>query len=230
MKVEIMELAIGQVSELKVGVVLLAAGEGSRMGGVPKCLVQLQGASLISRHLTAMREVGIHDVVVVTGFYYQVIEPAIAPFAVRVVRNPSPEAGQQSSVKLGLAQLGSDFDLVLIALADLPLVGNAELHELITAFKNRPAGTSVVYPEVNGLRGNPVAFSGAVIAGMLASGENIGCRKFVDANPALVHKLQTKNESFVLDLDTPEDIAGFEQRTGLKLTMPDSFKTGNLSA
>ena len=225
-----MELKLGQGSELKVGVVLLAAGEGSRMGGVPKCLLQLQGASLISRQLTALREVGIDNIVVVTGFYYQAIAPAIAPFAVRVVRNPSPEAGQQSSVKLGLAELGSDFDLVLIALADMPLVGTAELLELITAFKNRPEGTSVVYPEVNGLRGNPVAFSGAVIAGMLASGNNIGCRKFVDANPALVHKLQTKNEGFVLDLDTPEDVAEFEQGTGLTLTMPDLFKTGNLPA
>ncbi len=216
-----MGLALRQDSEWKVGVVLLAAGEGSRMGGVPKCLLQLQGVPLIQRHLTAMREVGIHEVVVVTGFYHQVIEPAVEPFAVRIERNPSPEHGQQSSVKLGLAQLGSDFDLVLIALADLPLVGNAELQELIAAFKNRPSGTSVVYPEVNGQRGNPVAFSGEVIADMLESGKNIGCRKFVDANPALVHKLITKSEGFVLDLDTTADIAAFEERTGLKLTMPD---------
>ncbi len=225
-----MELAMRRGSGLKVGAVLLAAGEGSRMGSVPKCLLQLQGTSLINRHLNAMHEAGINDVVVVTGFYYQAIEAAIAPFAGKVVRNPTPEEGQQSSVKLGLARLGSDFDLVLIALADLPLVGTAELLELISAFENRPAGTSVVYPEVQGQRGNPVAFSGEVVAGMLASGKNIGCRKFVDANPALVHKLISENEGFVLDLDTLEDIAAFEQSTGSKLTMPDPAKTENLPA
>lgn len=218
-----MGFALNKNSGLKIGVVLLAAGKGSRMGGVPKCLLQLQGASLIQHQLTAMHEVGIHDVVVVTGFYHQVIEPAVESFAVRIVRNPSPENGQQSSVKLGLAELGSDFELVLIALADLPLVGNAELQELIDAFKNRPSGTSVVYPEVEGQRGNPVAFSGEVIAGMLASGKDIGCRKFVDANPALVHKLISQSEGFVLDLDTDADIAAFEQRTGLTLTMPDAI-------
>ena len=36
---------------LKIGVVLLAAGEGSRLGCIPKSLIQLQGQSLIHRHL-----------------------------------------------------------------------------------------------------------------------------------------------------------------------------------
>jgi CTP:molybdopterin cytidylyltransferase MocA len=80
----------------------------------------------------------------------------------------------------------------------------------------------VVYPEVNGQRGNPVAFSGEVIAEMLESGKNVGCRKFIDANPAIVHKLQTTNDRFIIDLDTQDDIAAFEKRTGWKLTMPDT--------
>ena len=211
----------GLYEQLRVGAVLLAAGEGSRMGHVPKCLLKLQGVPLINRHLIAMSGGGINEVVVVTGFYYEQIEPSVESFPVTVVRNPQPEQGQQSSVKLGLEALGSKFDIVLIALADQPLIGSAELTELIAAFKKRPPGTCVVYPEVRGQRGNPVAFSGEVIASMLESGKNIGCRKFIDANPALVHKLETDNDRFILDLDTPDDIASFEQRTGWALTMPD---------
>jgi CTP:molybdopterin cytidylyltransferase MocA len=212
----------GLYDRLRVGAVLLAAGEGSRMGGVPKSMLKLQGVPLINRHLIAMSGGGIDEVVVVTGHYHEQIEPAVETFPVTVVRNPHPEEGQQSSVKLGLAALGAKFDVVIIALADQPLVGSAELTELISAFKKRAPGTSVVYPEVQGQRGNPVAFSGEVIAEMLESGKNIGCRKFIDANPAMVHKLETSNDRFIIDLDTPEDIAAFEKRTGWKLTMPDA--------
>lgn len=206
--------------KLRVGVVLLAAGEGSRMGSIPKCLLRLEGVPLIQRHLAAMQQTGIDEIVVVTGFYHEQIEPALADFSARVVRNPHPEQGQQSSVKLGLESVSAACELVLVALADQPLVGKKELIELISAFKHRPAATSVVYPEVHGQRGNPVAFSGEVIASMLASGNNIGCRKFIDANPALVHKLETSNQHFILDLDTTEDIAAFNGRTGMKLELP----------
>lgn len=211
----------GLYERLRVGAVLLAAGEGARMGHVPKCMLKLQGVPLINRHLIAMSGGGIDEVVVVTGFYHDQIEPAVESFPVTVVRNPQPEQGQQSSVKLGLETLGSKFDLVLIALADQPLIGSAELTELIAAFKKRPPGTGVVYPEVNGQRGNPVVFSGDIIASMLESGKNIGCRKFIDANPALVHKLETLNDRFIVDLDTLADIAAFEKRTGWTLTMPE---------
>ena len=110
---------------LRVGAVLLAAGEGARMGGVPKSMLKLQGVPLINRHLIAMSGGGIDEVVVVTGFYHEQIEPAVETFPVTVVRNPHPEEGQHSSVKLGLAALGAKFDVVIVALADQPLVGSA---------------------------------------------------------------------------------------------------------
>ena len=67
----------GLYARLRVGAVLLAAGEGSRMGGVPKCLMSLAGVPLINRHLIAMSGAGIDEVVVVTGYYHQQIEPAV---------------------------------------------------------------------------------------------------------------------------------------------------------
>ena len=116
----------GLYARLRVGAVLLAAGEGSRMGGVPKCLLRLQGVPLINRHLIALSGGGIDEVVVVTGYHHAEIEPAVETFPVTVVRNPHPEAGQQSSVRLGLEALGAKFDIVLIVLADQPLLSSAE--------------------------------------------------------------------------------------------------------
>ena len=90
----------------KFGAVLLAAGEGLRMGSVPKSLLQLDGLSLIQRHLIALRKAGLDEIVVVTGYHYQAIETALNDQAVRVVRNPEPQRGQQSSVRLGSRRWG----------------------------------------------------------------------------------------------------------------------------
>lgn len=204
----------------RVGAVLLAAGEGSRMGGVPKCLLRLQGVPLINRHLIALSGSGIDEVVVVTGYHHAEIEPVVETFPVTVVRNPHPEAGQQSSVQRGIEALGANFDIVLIVLADQPLLGSAEFNELISAFKKRPPGAAIVYPEIEGHRGNPVVFSGELIAELLATARKIGFRQFMDDHPELVHKHITDNDRFILDVDTPEDLVAFEKRTGLTLTMP----------
>jgi molybdenum cofactor cytidylyltransferase len=210
----------GLYARLRVGAILLAAGEGSRMGGVPKCLLRLQGVPLINRHLIALSGGGIDEVVVVTGYHHAEIEPAVETFPVTVVRNPHPEEGQQSSVRLGLEALGAKFDIVLIVLADQPLLSSAEFTELISAFKKRPSGAAIVYPEIQGHRGNPVVFSGELIAELLATHKKIGCRQFMDDHPELVHKHITDNDRFILDVDTPEDLVAFEKRTGWTLTMP----------
>jgi molybdenum cofactor cytidylyltransferase len=207
---------------LKIGVVLLAAGEGSRLGCLPKSLIQLQGQTLIHRHLQTLHNVGVDEVVVVTGFYYQAIESVLHGQAIKIVRNPAPEEGQQLSVRLGLTALSKDFDLILVMLADQPLLNHEDLLELISAFKHRPTNKLVVLPEVHEQRGNPVCFSAELIYSMLASPQKISFRNYIDQNPDYVHKHLTTNVHFVIDLDTNEDVIQFEKRTGLQLVLPSN--------
>ncbi len=52
--------------------IILAAGRGSRMKNltdeVPKCLVELRGKSLLEWQLQALREAGVSDISIVTGY------------------------------------------------------------------------------------------------------------------------------------------------------------------
>jgi CTP:molybdopterin cytidylyltransferase MocA len=207
---------------LKIGVVLLAAGEGSRLGGLPKSLIKLQGETLIHRHLQTLHAVGIDDIVVVTGYYFEAIEAALLGQKITIVRNPTPKEGQQLSVRLGLTALSKDCDLILVMLADQPLLNRDDVLELISAFKHRPTNKLVVLPEVHGQRGNPVCFSAELIYSMLASPEKISFRNYIDQNPNSVHKHLTTNEHFVIDLDTNQDVTQFEKRTGLQLVLPSN--------
>jgi molybdenum cofactor cytidylyltransferase len=210
----------GSDSRLNVGAVLLAAGSASRMGHRPKCLLELDGVPLIRRQLMALSDAGIHEVVVVLGHYAERIEQAINAFAVTLVRNPDPDAGQVSSLRLGLQALLPKMDAVLVALADQPLINSQDINDLISAYIHRPANTQVVQPTVDGLPGNPVMFTNEVREQILAGQANFGCRQWQSSHPEQVHAWVSANHRYRTDVDTSEDIQALAERTGHSLTWP----------
>jgi len=214
----------GLYARLRIGAVLLAAGEGVRMGGVAKSLIKLQGVPLINRQLIALSGAGVDEVVVVTGHARDAVEAQIQSFPVTLAYNPDYTSGQQSSVRVGLSALNGNFDAVFIVLADQPLIGAADLTELIAAFKKRAAG-HVLVPVVNGQRGNPIVLDATARADILASGTNMGCRQLIERQPELVFAHETANTRFITDLDTPDDVQQLAQRSGWTLELPSEALT-----
>lgn len=210
----------GLYSRVTVGAVLLAAGSASRMGHQPKCLLELGSVPLIRRQLIALSGAGVDEVVVVLGHYADQIEPAVQSFPISVVHNPNPDDGQVSSLRIGLQRLSPKLDAVLVGLADQPLINAQDITELIAAYKKRPEQVGVVQPSVDGLPGNPVMFSAQVRDDILAGESNVGCKQWQADNPALVYNWVTSNARYRVDVDTPDDIAALEARTGHKLKWP----------
>lgn len=201
---------------------LLAAGAGSRMGHRPKSLLELDGEPLICRQLSALATAGVAEVVLVLGHYAEQIEKALIAVkdcSFTRVLNPDCEAGQISSLRLGLQALSPDISAVLVALADQPLVDADDLGALIQAYEERPAGTQFVQPTVQGLPGNPVLFSAAVRAQILSAGAHVGGQQWKLANPDQVHLWASTNRHYRLDVDTPEDIAALAA-LGHRLSWP----------
>ncbi len=62
--------------------IILAAGVGKRLAAVakgrPKCLIEIGGQSLLSRHLGNLSSLGIRHVVIVVGYEQQLIREAVA--------------------------------------------------------------------------------------------------------------------------------------------------------
>ena len=215
----------GLYARLRIGAVLLAAGEGSRMGGVSKPLIRLQGVPLIRRQLVALSGAGVDEVVVVTGHAREAVEAQVQGFPVTLAHNPAYADGQQGSVRVGLAALSGSFDAVFVALADQPMIGAGDLTELIGAFKKRPAG-HVVVPVVAGERGNPILLDEVAHAQILASDANLACRHLIERQPELVHAHETANTRFVVDLDTVQDVQALAARTGWRLELPELSPAG----
>jgi molybdenum cofactor cytidylyltransferase len=209
----------GLYPRLRIGAVLLAAGEGRRMGGVAKPLIRLRGVPLVTRQLVALSGAGVDEVVVVTGHARAAVEAQVRRFSVTLVHNGAHADGQQGSVRTGLAALNGTFDAVFVVPSDQPLIAADDLTELIGAFKKRPAG-HVVVPVVDGQRGNPILLDEMALAQILASDTNLGCRHLIERQPELVHAYQTTNTRFIIDLDTLEDVEALARRTGWQLELP----------
>lgn len=68
--------------------IILAAGRGSRMGDMtadqPKCLTKINGVTLLDRQLAALRDAGVDEIGIVTGYQRQ----ALADRGLREFHNP----------------------------------------------------------------------------------------------------------------------------------------------
>jgi molybdenum cofactor cytidylyltransferase len=213
----------GLYSRVVVGAVLLAAGSGSRLGHRPKSLLELGGVPLIRRQLIALSGAGVDEVVVVLGHHAAAIEPVIQDFPVTIVHNPDPDAGQVSSLRVGLSALQGKHDAVLVSLADLALLNAQDLSDVIGAYKKRPEGTQVLIPTVSDLPGNPVMFSQEVRQAVLSEGAHVGCKQWQAANLEAVHRWATDNRRYRLDIDSPEDIEALARTSGHQLRWPAAF-------
>ena len=160
------------------------------------------------------------EVVVVTGYHHNLVEPLVEQFPVRIARNLNPETGQASSVRLGLEALGANFDAVIMALCDQPLINAVDIAQLIAAFKKRKSG-EIILPMVDGNRGNPIVIGRIALDQMLESGTNMVCRKFMDQHPEMVELFHSDNEHFTMDVDSLEDLEKFEEKTGWHLQLPN---------
>jgi CTP:molybdopterin cytidylyltransferase MocA len=207
------------VDDVKVRVagILLAAGEGSRLGQ-PKALVALGGQTLAQRGTAMLASGGADPVLVVTGPVRVSVPEAWT------VRNLDWRTGMGSSLAAGLHALDLDsgpgdaptgpvpadgdwgaVGAAVIALADQPLVGADSVSRLIAAYA---AGASVAVAAYDGKPRNPVLIArehwAAVIE--MAVGDT-GARPFLRAHPDLVTLVECGDTGSPFDIDTPHDLA-----------------------
>jgi CTP:molybdopterin cytidylyltransferase MocA len=177
--------------------VLLAAGEGSRLGR-PKALVEIAGQRLADRGVALLRAGGAAPVVVVTG-----AARAEPPGAV-VVHNPDWRCGMGSSLVAGLRALPDEVSAAVIALADQPLIGAEAVRRLIAAYHD---GASVAVAAYDGQPRNPVLIARPhwpeVIA---ASAGDVGARVFLRDHADLVTRVECGDTGSPDDVDTAEDL------------------------
>jgi molybdopterin-guanine dinucleotide biosynthesis protein A len=88
----------------RVGALLLAGGSGSRLGGMDKAALRLDGSTLLDRALRAL-----------DGLDVVVVGPPRGLHGARVVREDPPLSGPASAVVAGVAALPDATEILLLA-------------------------------------------------------------------------------------------------------------------
>jgi molybdenum cofactor cytidylyltransferase len=190
----------------RIAGLVLAAGSSSRMGALNKLLIVIDGKPMVRHAVEAVIAAHLAPVLVVTGHQRDKVEEALQGLPVTYVFNNEFASGLASSLKRGLSALPTDYDGVLVALGDMPLVTAAEIGRLINAF-NPLEGRGIIVPTRRGKRGNPVLWARRYTAEMKDLGGDVGARHLIGAYPESVAEVEMEGDGVLTDIDTPQALA-----------------------
>jgi CTP:molybdopterin cytidylyltransferase MocA len=186
-----------------VAAIVLAAGFSSRLPAF-KPLVEIEGRTFLERAVGAFAEVGISDVLVVTGHRGEEVAAAAGTAGARSVPNPLYEEGMYTSVRAGVAALPASTRRFFVLPVDCALV-RPETVGLI-ARASRTAGADVLYPEHNGHRGHPPLMAAALKQEILGGEPPGGLRGLLESHAPRAASVAVPDPGVLFDADTPNDL------------------------
>lgn len=208
-------------------VVVLAAGAGRRLGGVPKALVRLGERTVLDRVLAASAAHADAGVWIVLGHHAEAIidalpRPCASAGPWHTLRLADPGDDTAPSLHAALAALPAGVGRVVVLLADQPLIEADDLRAALDAFDRRPAGIHVLVPHWQGQPGHPVVLDATALAALRARGHG-GVKAWRRDHPAAVLPWDAPNDHPTVDIDTVEDVARVAERLGaLAWALPDA--------
>jgi len=197
----------------KFAVILLAAGESTRMGAV-KQLLDFHGKPLLRHAAESALSSGCDPLIVVLGAREAEIRTVLDGLPVEIVVNERWPEGMGTSIQTGLRAL-EDRDVcgAILALADQPFVTSEFLSGLVA--RHHEHGKSIVASQYSGTTGVPVFFAREAFPLLMALNPNQGCKGVILGHPADAMLVDCPEAG--MDIDTPDD---YTRATGKGADVP----------
>jgi molybdenum cofactor cytidylyltransferase len=184
--------------------ILLAAGESRRMTRL-KALLPWQGTTLLDHQVSALKNAGVHRVVVVLGDRAESLQPIVeGREGVSWVVNRDYARGKTTSIKAGLASLGPEAPAALLVLN----VDQPRRPETIRGLlkEHHAKGGLITIPTYKGKGGHPIVVGPALLAELRSiDEESLGIKAVVRRHEAEVCRLEVADPEVLWDLNTPEE-------------------------
>ena len=183
--------------------IILAAGEGKRMGKI-KLTLPLGDKQLIEWVLQAAKLTPLDKYFLVVRPEDKEIIKTGKKWGAEIVLNSEYRSGMSSSIRKALHQISSE-ELVgfFVLLGDQPLVNPSILYKMLLAFT--PGKKEIVVPFYKDRQGNPVFFDGYWKDELMKLSGDAGGRGLIKAHPERIKRFKISNESILLDIDREED-------------------------
>ena len=193
------------MDEIKIGCVLLAAGNSARFGE-NKLLTEIDGRLMIERALDAIPADKLCDIVVVTQ--YESVKRLAEERGYSCVVNDRPQLGISRSVNLGTTALTDKCDGAIYMVADQPWLRRESVSGMLDRFSKDP--DSIISMSSGGKRGNPCIFPKACFDELCALSGDKGGRAVIEKHKGSLILYEVP-ERELADIDTPDDISIKEQ-------------------
>jgi molybdenum cofactor cytidylyltransferase len=192
----------------RVGVIILAAGNSSRLGR-PKQLLPYRGQTLLTHTTTEIGNAGLDPVVVVTGAFHTAVSESLRGQILDIVFNPAWKTGMASGIVCGLSHLLSrypDLTAVIISVCDQPFISSELLLHLINTHDT--SGKGIVACTYADSTGTPVLFGHPYFQQLLKLSGSEGAKKLLRQHPADLATVNFPDGD--IDIDTAEDLRKLE--------------------
>ncbi len=192
----------GTGKQSPVGIVVLAAGCGERLGG-GKQLLPIDGQPMIKKTITNLLAADLGNIVVVLGYQSAKVAAVLKRLPLDLAINTEYHQGLSSSLKAGLAAQAPTIRAVLFVLADQPQVSPQVYENLAKAYLQ--SNKKIIVPAYQGKRGNPVLISRELWPQIMALRGDIGARELVRSLPQEVLAVNVDCPGILKDIDTMTD-------------------------
>lgn len=184
-----------------IAIVVLAAGESSRMGK-PKQLLPWGETILINHVINTVRTIDNEGVFVVLGAFHKEIESRINS-DVTILINPSWRMGIGTSIKKAVDFISElrDVQGIMFLLVDQPLLSSEDILLLAEKFRDHPS--KIIASEYsNNVIGVPAIFGRQFFVKLTTIKGDVGARKLIRAHMDYVIPVTLNHD--LTDVDTPE--------------------------
>ena len=191
----------------KTGIIILAAGNSSRLGR-PKQLLPYHGKTLLSHVVAEALAAELTPVVVVTGAYEAEIRDSLQGQAANIIHNPRWETGMASGIVAGLAEalaIEPQLRAAIVAVCDQPHI-SAELFRALVG-QQAASGKGLVACMYAGTLGTPVLFDHRYFKELSVLSGDTGAKQLLKRYPDDVATVPFPDGG--VDIDTEEDVRKF---------------------
>ena len=183
--------------------IILAAGEGKRMGKV-KLTLPLGDKQLIEWVLQAVKLTPLDR-------YFLVVRPEDKDiikigkaWGAEIVLNPDFRKGMSTSIKKALLKINNqEVEGFFLILGDQPLITSKIINKLIKSFS--PGKGEIIVPYFKDKRGNPVLFDICWKDELMAVTGDVGGRVLIKAHPEKIKRVNISDRAILFDIDQEKD-------------------------
>ena len=195
---------INEKKNYNIKKILLAAGESKRFGDKNKLLHIMNGKPIINHILDTLFEIfDPSELIVIVGHEQNIIKNLIFNKDIKILENKDYRKGIGTSIALGVNNLNTDIDGVMIIPADMPYINSKDLINLEKKFIELNC-VKVVMPEHNSRTGNPVILPRNYFNTLKSLKDDFGARSLIRKKDIITVKAEFGT---IFDIDTEDELA-----------------------